>query len=445
MTLAVLRKRIQRLYYGNAGPANAAAPGLCGNFVIISVSSYSYWRHKTESKRLKSALVTVLAAALFLLVGCGGGSSSSSSSSSTSNATTGFKKRVLVSDRYNGLVYIIDATNDLYKGNTITAGSGSTVIRVFPDFLHAIVVASGVNYITSVDTKTEAVAASFVMPDIITDVALAPDNKTVYAAVRNAPVLGQTSGVVEIVDITATNGQPAGAINVPAVRRIVLSHNGNKLLAFSDNSNQVALIDTASKAVTFVGGFDRPVYGVFSSDDATAYIMSCGKECGGTTAKVNTLNIATNAVGSDVLVDGATYGLLDSGNLYVAGNSNNQGKLDIVSTSTMTVSKSGIAIANGYHSLMALTNNHLFVGSTGCDNVAMGCLSIYNTSSGAVINSAAGSGDATGIQPISGRTVVYYVQGGELVIWDTSTDAPIAANKQIDIVGQAWDVRQIDP
>lgn len=423
-------------------PANVTRPGSCGSFVIISVSSYSFCLRRTESKLLKRALLSVLAVAGLLSLGACGGSSGSGGSSQTT--TSGFKKRAFVTDRFNGLIYVLDATNDVFRGHTINAGSGASVIRVFPDLLHAVVVASGTNQIVSVDTKTEAVAATYIMPEAVTDIALSSDNKTVYAAVRNAPVTGQATGAIEVVDTTSTNAAPTASINVAGVRRIVLSHSGGKLLAFSDNSNQVAIVDTASKAVTFVGGFDRAVYGVFNNDDSTAYILSCGKECGGTTAKVNTLNMSTNAVGTDVLVDGATYGLLDGGNLYVAGNNNNAGKLTIITTSTMTVSKSGVGLANGYHSLMVLANNRLFVGSTGCDNISSGCLSIYNTSSGAVLNTAPGSGDATGVQPISGRNVVYFVQGGELVLWDTSTDAPLPANKQIDIVGQAWDVRQVD-
>ncbi len=392
---------------------------------------------------MKLALVTILsAAALLVLTACGGGSSSGSTSRTT---TSLFKKRALVTDRFNGVTHIIDATLDTYKGNNISTGSGSSIMAVMPDKLHTVVVASATNQIVVVDNKTEAVVASFTMPDAIQSIAVAADNKTVYVAVRNAPVLGQLPGQVEIVDITATNGALAGTIQVPTVRFLSLSHNGNKLLAFSDNSNQVGVIDTASKAVTFVSGFDRPVGGVFTSDDTTAYILSCGKECGGTTAKVNALTIATNAVGADVAVEGATTALLDSGNLYVAGNSLGSGKLDIVATSSMTVSKSGVAIANGFHSVMSLApNNLLFIGSTGCDNLTSGCLSVYNTSSSAVVNSAAGTGDTTGIQPITGRTVVYVIVGGELVIWDTTTVAPLPATKQIDIVGQAFDVKLID-
>jgi hypothetical protein len=296
-----------------------------------------------------------------------------------------------------------------------------------------------------IENSSETVVANFALPDFTESIAAAADNKTVYAAVRNATVLGQVSGLIEIVDITTTTGAPAGSIQVPAVRRIVLSHNGSKLLAFSDNSNQVAVIDTASKAVVYVSGFDHPVSAVFSSDDATAYVLSCGKECGGTTSKVNTLTLSNNAVGTDVLVSGATTALLDSGNLYVAGNNLGNGKLDIIATGSMTVSKSGVSIANGYHSIMAMAaSGRLFIGSTGCDNLTSGCLSIYNTGTSAVTNSKAGSGDTTGVQPIDGRSVVYVVQGFELVIWDTATDAPLPAAKQIDIVGQAFDVKLID-
>ena len=70
-----------------------------------------------------------------------------------------------------------------------------------------------------------------------------------------------------------------------------------------------------------------------------------------------------------------------------------------------------------------------------------GCLSIYNTQTGAVVIPPA-NGDATGIQPVANRTVVYVVQGGELAIYDTATDK--LQPTQIDIAGQAIDVKTID-
>jgi hypothetical protein len=51
-------------------------------------------------------------------------------------------------------------------------------------------------------------------------------------------------------------------------------------------------------------------------------------------------------------------------------------------------------------------------------------------------------GDVTGIQPISRRSVVYVVQNGQLGIYDTTTDK--LQTTQVDIIGQAVDVKQID-
>jgi hypothetical protein len=399
---------------------------------------------KSESKLLKRALVAILAAVLLLvLAACGGNNNNNTGSSASTALAAGVTKRALISDKFNGVLYITDAAKDLPTRFRISVGTSASLMALMPDKKHTIVIDPASNNLVVTDNTTETIASSVTLPAFTESIAPAPDNKTIYVAVRNAPVSGQLPGFVEVVDITATSGTTFANIPVPTVRRIVLSHNGNKLLAFSDNSNNVAVIDTASKAVTYVSGFDHPVFGVFSTDDNTAYILSCGQECGGTAAKVNTLSLANNVVGADVIVSGATTALLDGGNLYVAGN-NAGGKLDVVATSSMTVSKSAVAITDGYHSKMALANSLLFIGSTGCNNITSGCLSVYNTSSSAVVNSAAGTGDVTGIQPITGRNIVYVVEGGEFVIWDTTTVAPLPAAKQFDIVGQAYDVTLID-
>ena len=51
----------------------------------------------------------------------------------------------------------------------------------------------------------------------------------------------------------------------------------------------------------------------------------------------------------------------------------------------------------------------------------------------------------TGFQPISGRNIIYIVQGAELDIFDTNTDALASGITQLDVVGKAFDVVQIDP
>ena len=53
--------------------------------------------------------------------------------------------------------------------------------------------------------------------------------------------------------------------------------------------------------------------------------------------------------------------------------------------------------------------------------------------------------DVTGLQPISGRSIIYIVQGAELDIFDTNTDAPASGVTQLDVVGKAFDAVQIDP
>jgi hypothetical protein len=75
-----------------------------------------------------------------------------------------------------------------------------------------------------------------------------------------------------------------------------------------------------------------------------------------------------------------------------------------------------------------------------------GCLSILDTGTGALqfpeFPPLRTSFDVTAIQPISGRTVVYVCEGGELDIFDgTGAFTP----NQVDVVGKATDVVMIDP
>jgi hypothetical protein len=258
--------------------------------------------------------------------------------------------------------------------------------------------------------------------------------------VRNATVTaGTVPGALEVV--TLSQGAITKTVAIPKAHWIVLSHNGSKLLVFSDDSDSVTVVNTSDFTTTTVGGFDRPVWGVFSSDDSTAYILNCGSECGGTQPGVSALSVANNTIGATVAVEGATMGLLDGTNLYVAGTGAGGGKLNVVNTSNMTVSKSGVAVSDGYHWRMALVSGQLFVGARQCSNIGGGCLAIYNTSTGTASLQSA-PGDVTGIEGIPNRSVVYVVQGGELVIYDTTSDKP--QTRQIDIVGKAYDVRYVE-
>jgi hypothetical protein len=142
--------------------------------------------------------------------------------------------------------------------------------------------------------------------------------------------------------------------------------------------------------------------------------------------------------------------------LFVAGTNpvTLAGTLQAINTSSMTAS-APVTITDGLHTRMQMGgNNRLYIGASACTTspgptpgTTKGCLTIVNTSSNVVTIPAFGSlrtaFDVTGIQPISNRNVVYVCEGGELDIFDTTTDALTAT--QIEVVGKAFDVVQIDP
>ncbi|MBZ5510731.1 MAG: hypothetical protein LAN70_06115 [Acidobacteriia bacterium] len=394
------------------------------------------------------------AAAIALLLSCGNYNNPSTASTGT---TSGIKKRAFVSNNFQNQVDIVNAANDTVNtilttlpngttqttlANTINTGTGPAQMVLTADKKLTLVFDQGSNTLAVIVNATEASAGQIPLPDFTESFVVAPDSATVYVAVPNAPLAGQTSGAVEV--LSATNGTLSNTIPVPRARRVVLSHNGNKLLVFADATDQMWVVDTTAKTATAVTGFDRPVSGVFSSDDSKAYILNCGPECGGTAAKVTVLDLATNTPGASVAVSAATVGLLDSsGNLYVAGTAAGGGKLDVVNASSLAVSKSGVAISDGTHTIMKLgANSKLFVASRTCSNAIQGCLSIFDTAAGSAVLSAAGGGDVTGIEPVAARNVVYVIEGGELIIYDTTTSKP--QSTQIDVVGKALDVRVVD-
>jgi DNA-binding beta-propeller fold protein YncE len=424
-----------------------------GRFVIIDNSIIPTDRKQAESEGLKRAIILILGtAAIGLLTSCGSGSSSGSSS----NPTSGIRKRAFVSNRFQNQIDIVNAANDTVNttvatttsgtttttlANTISTGTAPTQMALTPDRKLTLVFGQQANTISVISNATESLNGQIPLPDFTESFLTAPDNTTAYVAVPNAPISGQTSGAVEVLNVI--NGTLTDSIPVPRVRRIVLSPDGKKLLAFADSTDQMWVIDTSAKTATAVTGLDRPVFGVFSTDNSKAYILSCGPECGGTAAKVTVLDMATNTLGANVAVSAATIGLLDGGNLYVAGTGAGGGQLDVISTSSLTVTKSGVTISDGYHQRIALgSNSKLFVGSRTCNNSVQGCLSIFDTSAGTVVISPAGQGDVTGMEPITGRNVVYVIEGGELRIYSTATSQQ--QTTQIDIVGQAVDVKLVD-
>lgn len=441
-------------------------------------------------KSVLSILILGLAA---LLVGC-----SSSSSSTTTNNTpppTGLKKRVLISNQQGGVVNIVDALKDVLSTKTIAASAPAKMVTAGGQ---TAILDSNVAQVSIFDNTTEATTFAPLVADIPTDIVITPDGKTVWVAERN-------NGFVQSID-TAT-GVVTNSIPVPSVRRLVLSPNGTQLLAFSDNPQGLPapnpppnpptppppspfedaffVIDTAAVVNTHqatpiqMSPGDQPFTAVFDNSETKAFILNCGSGCGGTdrtvansptppsVAVVDFSNPAAPVIGLHVAVPAATAGLLQGGDLYIAGTTSptaagspGTGFLQVVDAASVALAGAPVQITNGLQTLIVpAANNRLYIGAQGCtpgpihsNNTRAGCLTIANITSPTaptvtvpLESSFRQSFDVTAIQPISGRSVIYVVQGGELDFFDANTDAISTTIIPIDVVGKAFGAVQIDP
>ena len=428
--------------------------------------------------RLKTAVLWSVfsLAATAVLTGCGG-----YTAPNPNTGGSGLKFKAFVSQNVSAVggasagLDIVDATLDhLVRAPGVTVGSSPTRMQVSANKASTLVFDSGTNSIYVVTNSSETATGHVTLPDFTESMAISTDGTIAFAAVPNTPVLGQTSGSVEVISVNAVALRTP--IAVPGAHFLVLSPDNTKLLVFSDGMNTVTLITLINSGTTnspnwsvgrtlpLTSGFDHPIWGQFSTDSGTAYVLNCGPECGGGAASVLPLNLSNPAlpvIGTSIPVPAATYGVLFGSTLYIAGTSplpaNNScvgsntaalvcGRLSVIDTSALTVSNtSPIIITDGTHNRMAVTSdNQVFVGAQQCSPVSTkneqrGCLSIYNPSLNKVVIGT-DPGDVTGIAPVTGRNEVYVIENGEFRIWSTLTDALLPATKQFDISGEAQDV-----
>jgi len=383
-------------------------------------------------------------------------------------------------------IFILNAEDDARApAAPISAGETPGMMVVTPNLAQTLVFSgngtpASDDQFSIINNASEQNAAHVILPGMTESFVVSPDSSFAYIAVPAAQVIGGNPGTVEALELA--NGAITGQVDVPSVHYIAINNSGNRILGFSDNSDSVAVITPSQigigNALSYIGGpgtFDRPVAAFFSSDDSTAWVVSCGAECGGTQASVQQFNLTTNtlvasvpacvpvpgttppqcagaAAGSVALVNGSTMYL--AGTPYSGGLPSQPctgettaattcGLLTIINLNTMSVTNTApIVITDGYHNRIALAaNGQIFIGARTCTEIVppvppptgaevRGCLSIYNTLSAAVGGAPAGgvvippmNGDATGIEPIARRNVVYVAQGGTLRIYDTTIDA----------------------
>jgi hypothetical protein len=367
------------------------------------------------------------------------------------------KERVFLSNFQTNLIQIIDAQTDTLSTFTISV-TAPTRLLVSTDKSTTMAYAQLAKQVTAITNSTEtAIGSGINLPDTTDSLAISPNGQTGYAAFPTQVCTGSAVvGGVGVLDLV--NSAIKACIAVAGARNISLSHNGNTLLVFGDNSNTVEKINTGSLSTAPVpinsATFDHPVSAVFSADDSTAYILSCGPECGG--APAGAAVTAVTAVGSSAPTPGnsiafpagaARVGLLNNSTLYIAGtNPVSGGVLEVVDANLTAIQQSK-AIGDGVQDAMTIQGSTVFIGALACANQAHGCVSIFDTGSKQVFfnvpSSATGqtSDDVTGMEAIPGRTVVYVCEGGKLRIYDAGTHA--LTPTQIGIVGNASDVREV--
>jgi len=412
-----------------------------------------------RDNRLKriAGLVPVLGTVL-IIAACGGGNGTNSTPAS------GLKNRAFISNTYSGNLQIVDTQNDT---TSFTAQSTNSAGQIIPGQPVNVPIASTVTFeVLSPDDSTTAVydpgslTIYFVANSsetVSSDVALAnstgmalfsPDSTKIYVPVPNALVSGARAGLVQA--FTVSSATSLANYTVPAARYVAISPTGQYLLVFSDNSDAITMIDTTTTTVTYVSipGFARPINAFFTSDNNTAYVLNCGPECGSSNpASVMRLDIPSQTITATVPVGGASVGLLNGTTLYVAGSPVPPGTtstFDAVNISSMTrLTSSSVAIGDGFHTTMALAqNNKLYIGASSCSNTTTGCLSVVNVSTNTADPPLPPRGAITSLLAISGRNVVYAIEGGFLNIYDTQTDT--LQGTQLTFTGALYGIVQVD-
>ena len=440
-------------------------------------------------------------------ISCGGGTKK--------GPPSGLTERVLASQGVTstftfGSVEMIDGRYDtLARVSPLSAGNSPGLMAISPTRNIVAAFDASSNSVYAFSTVTETGIGNVHLPGPTTSMAFPTAVPIGYVAIPSATVNGFS--ILGAVDVMNFSTGALTTIAVSNAQTVVADSTGTQLLVFSSDSDSVTVlspgvavppVDTScytnppNAVCTIVtnNSFSRPVSAIVSG--STAYVLSCGLQCGGTAfngsnsltcgpdrtvvvqACVSVLDLGSLTVTNTIPVDAATWGLLNGSTLYVAGTptdtANNDcsgqmwgtppqptaatvcGRLDIVDLGSGTVT-GRIKITDGYHTRMDLTTNgQIFVGSHDCTNIGnvnnpngevRGCLAIVKTSDNSVIIPP-DNGDVNGLQGFVSRTVEYVAEGGNLRVYDTTKDILLINDflpaGNINIVGYVGDVKAID-
>ena len=414
------------------------------------------------------------------------------------------KNRILASQgvtstfTFGGLVFIDGSNDTLARVSPLSAGTSPGLMATSPtrNILAAFDASS--NSVFAIDTARETGLGNVRLPGPTSSMVFPAADAIGYAAVPTATVSGFS--FLGAIDVMNFSTGVLTTIAVSNAQTIVADSTGTQLLVFSNDSDSVTVLSPANAvppvdtscstapntvcAIVAEPEGSRPVFALVNG--STAYILNCGYECGGTTSgtpvlpSVAVLDLPSLTITSTVNVNGATYGLLNGTQLYVAGNGSPTGlpcasitnaaktlatycgTLDIVDVGTMTDPyfnnpSAEIAIPDGYHDHMDMTvNGQIFVGSRDCTNIGnvnnpsgevRGCLAIFHTADKSVLFPP-DNGDVNGLLGFTHRNVEYVAEGGSLRVYDTTKDILLindfVPQGNINIVGYVGDIKAID-
>jgi hypothetical protein len=475
---------------------------------------------KKRSLSISGLAALVVAAAL---AGCGG----TTYFAGRTLPPSGLTNRVMVAIQNTttttkGALEIMDAYYDTrsgYNGKPAGfsisgyAGALPVTIQNMPEEQLAAVYGSGDGSFVSINYATEANGSTLgTLNGASSSVFVTRNQSYVFAA-----NLG--SHVLTVLDRTNGSSYP---FSLPGVYRVSVNPGGSVALAFVQNSNYVYYPRklTTAQGIAFSGGsntwpkaavdcepqnapgwclfqaqspdsvdatgnyygaplvFDRPIKAVFSIDGGTAYVLSCGPECGGANASITALPVgpmifligqqsgtlptsAALAKSTLAVPGGASNALVDSSTMYVVGQKPQQvagqtlfaGNLTVVNLLTSTAS-SPVSISDGtpgaISRMLLADDNTLWIGMSQCTNGvraatghSYGCLTMFNTAKNAVTLIEPYLGDATGIAAVEGLHKIYTAEGGQVYIHST-VDGSSIDNQYVTVTGTAYDVAYMD-
>ena len=450
---------------------------------------------KKRSLRSLCALSALACFVSVILAGCG----KSYYFAGRALPPSGILNRVLIAVQNpgpltKGSLQIVDAFYDIRHSfnNKVAsfslagyAGGDPETIQNMPEEQAGAVYGSGDGSYALLNYASEKQTTTVSLPGESSSVFISRDQRYVFAA-------NQAAHVLTVQDRTLGTSY---SLNLPNVFRVSINPSGSAALVFVQNSNAIYRIlklqanqQVPSNAedcepqnlpvyciLPVAGTFDQPTKAVFSADGTTAYILNCGPECGGTQASVSFLPVAgiiiqsgapvppgsPTAVTATVPIPGGTTDALENGNLlYLAGQQLQPdgyfaGFLSILDTNAKQVT-GAYSISDGTHLKMVFgDDNTLWVGSQLCTqgeryhqsqngaSVALGCLTMFNTSTNSVTEVDSYKGDATGVAAVISLHKVYTAEGGQVYIYST-TDGSALDNSQVTVVGTAYDVAYMD-